>query len=452
MLSISPTALRLVTLASLLGATACGDTLSGPKLDNDPNNPTAVTVGALLSSVQTALWSQMESQLPRTACVWMQQCSAQTNNLQLGTYGIGDGSTWVYAWQQTYGVGGLIDLRRLQRLTLARADSATAGVAAVMEAMLVGLAADVWGDIPYAKAVDSTVTAPPLDPQQDVYAHVQAKLDTAIAWLAATGPTNVGPGTAEPVYGGDKDKWTRLAHTLKARFHLHTAEVLGDPAYAAALAEGQLGLQDGEDYTSHHTTVITESNAWYQYTTTQAPDYMAAGKYLVDLLQATGDPLLPVYFASNGSGTYQGAGPGEALDPGTVSGFGAARVDPAFAQPVVAAVENRLILAEAEYRTNPAQGLATLEAVRAARGLAPLSPAPTGAAILQAIITEKYIQLFQTPEVWNDYKRTCYPALVPWSGATAIPGRIVYPLDERNANSSIPGPGPARNWNDPNGC
>ena len=63
-----------------------------------------------------------------------------------------------------------------------------------------------------------------------------------------------------------------------------------------------------------------------------------------------------------------------------------------------------------------------------------------------------YIALFQNMEVWNDYKRTCLPALTPATGASQIPVRLVYPLSERTANPSIPGSGPARNWNDPNPC
>ena len=67
-------------------------------------------------------------------------------------------------------------------------------------------------------------------------------------------------------------------------------------------------------------------------------------------------------------------------------------------------------------------------------------------------MTEKYIRLFQSPETWSDYRRTCLPALVPAPGSAFIPARFVYPLSERNANTSIPDAGPLQNWNDPNPC
>ena len=45
---------------------------------------------------------------------------------------------------------------------------------------------------------------------------------------------------------------------------------------------------------------------------------------------------------------------------------------------------------------------------------------------LNDIMTEKYIALFQNAESWNDYKRTCLPALTPAVGKAVIPGRFLY--------------------------
>jgi hypothetical protein len=72
----------------------------------------------------------------------------------------------------------------------------------------------------------------------------------------------------------------------------------------------------------------------------------------------------------------------------------------------------------------------------------------SGSDLLVEILQEKYIALFQSPEVWNDYKRTCYPNLAPVSQAQGgnIPPRYLY--DERGVNPNIP-PDPVRNWNDP---
>jgi hypothetical protein len=147
----------------------------------------------------------------------------------------------------------------------------------------------------------------------------------------------------------------------------------------------------------------------------------------------------------------------------TISAVDGTRNSPTFRQPFVTYAENQLILAEAYNQTaNDAAAVTELNKERAAAGLGAI--AATGPALLDAIMTEKYVALFQNVEVWNDYKRTCTPALVvytgPGSGAIngTIPGRFYYGSNERNTNPNIPPPSTQvatngfRNRNDPNPC
>jgi len=90
-------------------------------------------------------------------------------------------------------------------------------------------------------------------------------------------------------------------------------------------------------------------------------------------------------------------------------------------------------------------------------------------ATLQNIIEEKYVTLFLNPEVWNDYKRTCFPSIAPAPTSSApgsaprttpIPGRLPYGLSEINANPNLPTTSStgvtisttSQNPNDPNAC
>jgi starch-binding outer membrane protein, SusD/RagB family len=444
-------ATAMLGLGAGLGTTACGDFLTGPKLSDNPNRPVTATNANLLVASQTNLSGVIEGHFGRTICVWMQQCSGtrlQYNSL--GQYIVGDDDYFI-PWSQIYGGGGLVDLRRLQSQALATGDSAYSGVAKVLEAWFIGLATDAWGDVPYSQAADSNFPTPVLDPQEQVYAALQTRLDEAIASMNATNPGASPPGLEDLVYGGDLAKWTALAYTLKARYYLHTAEQLGAPAYAAALAAAVNGIGDPTgDYLAFHGSGTTESNL-YSLFTTQWVDYLSAGKALLDLLQSTGDPRLSEYFDPNADGDFVGADPGEdvGVSPSPLS---STRLDPAFPQPLATWAENQLIIAEAAFQSGD-EGTArtSLDAVRADAGLGSVGGV-SGAALLQAIMTEKYIRTFQSPEAWNDYRRTCLPALAPAPGSTFIPGRLTYPLSERNANSSIPDGGPLRNWNDPNPC
>ncbi|HZM27928.1 MAG TPA: SusD/RagB family nutrient-binding outer membrane lipoprotein [Gemmatimonadales bacterium] len=430
-----------------LGSSACSDFLTGPKLSDNPNRPTVANNANLLVSAETNLSFQSESHLARTICIWMQQCAGTNKQyLSLGLYITGDDDYYYDGWIDAYTRGGLLDLRRIQHDALQVADSAYAGVAYVLEAWLMGQTSDVWGDIPYSQAADSTVAHPAPDPQQRVYETVQAKLDTAIIFLNTT---TAPPGGEDLVYEGDVTKWAALANTLKARFYLHTAE--RDPtAYQKAFTAASSGITDATgagDYLAYHSSAVTtENNIWHQFVAVSWPQYLSAGKFLVDTLNALADPRISQYFAENSDGVFVGAAPGQnvGVNPSELS---ETRLDAGFRQPFVTYVENELILAEAAFRIGDASAGTHLNNARTAQGLTALVTVD-----LPTIMLEKYIALFQNMEVWNDYKRTCLPDLTPATGASQIPVRLVYPLSERTANPSISGAGPARNWNDPNPC
>ena len=445
-------ATAVIGLSAVLGIAGCGDYLTGPKLSDNPNRPVAATNANLLVASQTNLAGVMEGHLGRSICVWMQQCAGtRLQYASLGQYIVGDDDYFI-PWSQIYGPGGLVDLRLLQRQALATGDSAYAGVAKVLEAWFVGTAADVWGDVPYSQAADSTFPTPVPDPQEQVYGALQATLDAAIASMNASNIGGGPPGVEDLVYEGDLAKWTALAYTLKARYHLHTAERLGATAYAAALAAASNGIADPSgDYLTYHSLASTEGNLYFQFTN-QWQDYLSAGKALLDLLQSTDDPRLSEYFDPNADGDFVGADPGQDIGVAP-SPLSATHLDPSFRQPLATWAENQLIIAEAANQTGADPvARASLNAVLLDAGLAPVGSGVSGAALLQAIMTEKYIRLFQSPESWSDYRRTCLPALVPAPGSTFIPARFVYPLSERNANTSIPDGGPLQNWNDPNAC
>ena len=75
-------------------------------------------------------------------------------------------------------------------------------------------------------------------------------------------------------------------------------------------------------------------------------------------------------------------------------------------------------------------------------GLASSATGVTGAALLDSIMMEKYVVMFQNIEVLSDYRRTCIPTLAPVTpnvlSLNAVPGELFYPQTERNANANIP--------------
>ena len=425
-------------------AAGCESFLTCDECVNDPNRPTEATADLLFQGVQSVVWYEQTGEDPRLISMWMQQMMGTDRQYQsLATYASYVEGT--FEWDRAY--GGLLDIRKIQEIV--EGNRVYTGVTQVMEALLVGTLADHFGDIPYSEAVGES-TEPALDDQMDVYAAIQSLLDEAIANL--TSGQGSGPGT-DLVYGGNASKWAKMAWTLKARYHMHTAEKLGAPAYQAALTAAANGITDpANNYVARLTGSVGEQNPWYVFIEVERSGYIAAGKSLVDTLKARTDPRLSAYFVPGSDGVYRGAAVGESFS-GLLSNLSETRIDPGFDQPIVTAAENLLIWAEAAYQTgDQVTALQKLNQARALDGLGPVVLA--GLDLYRGIMIEKYIQLFQSLEVWNDYKRTCYPNLAPGPNfGGIIPARAYYPTDERQTNTNIPSVDeqPLRNDNDPAG-
>lgn len=461
------------TLAGLAAATlavsGCSDFLTGAGIDENPNQPVTATTQQLFVAAQAQAFVRQEGQIARTGVMFVQQLSG-TNNQQkdYGSSYLNTESAYSGMFSGFYTGGGLVDWRRVQAESRAAGDQQFEGIAKVWEALQMGTAASVWGDIPYREAVGEA-TAPALDPQQQVYADMQALLSEAITLMGGKGP---GPAGNDLVFGGNTARWTRVAYTLKARFHMHTAERLGASAYQAALAAAQNGInempsvadatnqQGAGNLRTFHGTTEQEGNLWGQFIVARS-DLAAGLEFATILNRRTSDPRRAGYFTLINDTIACG---GAAKSPCIIGAnrFGAASTTPSivatarrpynFRQPIVTWEENQLIMAEAKLALGDPTAITHVNNVRASVGL----PALGGPATLPMIMEEKYIALFQNIEVWNDYKRTCFPAILPAGAPVAkeIPGRLPYGLSERQSNKNIPLPNaqPLRNWNDPNPC
>jgi hypothetical protein len=180
----------------------------------------------------------------------------------------------------------------------------------------------------------------------------------------------------------------------------------------------------------------------------------------VNLLQSRNDPRLPIYFdrTPGASGTFVGSNPGQnnaAASQLSTTGVGSA----GYNQPIVLCAENQFILAETYYyqgRTADAQaalraGVACQQGLFGITGIQ-VQASATGTALLSEIITQKYIALFLNAEAYNDYKRTCLPAIRTFNGQP-VPRRLLYGQTERQTNRNIANePQGVANTNDPNGC
>ena len=276
--------------------------------------------------------------------------------------------------------------------------------------------------------------------------------------------------------------WTKVAHSLKARYYMHTAEV-DNTAYAKALAQANLGIRSNADnWTAVHSTTSTEQNLWYQFDR-ERQDHIVAGFYLVNLLNngtpanlADDDPRLPIYFTTATGATFGGqyigskTGQTQAGDPETAASHlrvtAGSPTAADFNLPIISWSETAAIGAEAALKSGGSVATQTawyneliaaqqnFWGVNLAGKVPDYAALGTDAARLAAIIQQKYIALFLSPETWNDYKRTCLPAITTAVAGERVPARLFYPQTERQSNPNVPDVNeqPARNDNDPNAC
>ena len=197
---------------------------------------------------------------------------------------------------------------------------------------------------------------------------------------------------------------------------------------------------------------------WAQFQNTSFGNDLVAGAALVNIMTAQNDQRIPEYFAKNPAGTYGGydvsTGTTDAKLISPLVGAGLYQGDD-FEQPIITYDETQLIIAEAAFQGGDKASAATaFNSVRARYGKSSISSATLA---LNDIMTEKYILMYQNPEAWNDYKRTCLPALKPALGKSRIPGRLFYGQTEEQTNPNTPSSNSqnlftVRNANDPNAC
>jgi len=328
-------------------------------------------------------------------------------------------------WSDNGYAGGLYDLKIIIDKTEASSPH-YAGVAKVMTAMYLGHFTDIWGNIPYSDAMKGADGLnPSYDSQAQIYASIMTLLDEAIANMAATA-SSTKPGAEDLVYAGNLTRWTKLAHSLKARYMNHLSK---KPDYnpAAILTEVAAGLSSNADDARITFQVSPNTNPWYQFNTQRA-GYISQFGTMYTLMEGKNDPRISLYRSADSS---EMPAYGSETSPLNLMTY----------------AELKFIEAEVRQRQSSGAGTALISAVDAnmsALGvpsaaattyLNALAANPT----LEQVMNEKYVAMFSHVEAWTDWRRTNYPTLAVYPGAqyAEIPRRLPYPQNERLYNSNF---------------
>ena len=470
-----PVSTYIIIVAALLTAGSCKKFTEG--LNTSPNSPTSAPYKLVLNGAQVSAILVYEGNLARVAGIFSRSFTgADRQYVSLNNYN-SSSSDYNDTWDNLYSIViGQLKIVELQ--SQAVNDKATTGIAQVMLAQAFGLAADLWGDVPFREAGDAAkYPTPKFDKQADVYAGVQSLLDSAIDNLQA----HVGNGPAEKdiYFQSDPDKWVAVAYTLKARYYLHTKE------YANAIANAQQGIASptGNMMDPHGTSYTADFNIYYAFLSYDRVGYMnAEGATAASWL----DPSSATYRGDAKTDEtarfeylYQSDLNTTGLDPNVLSNFDGwgnpSNQDGFFAGstpfPLVTFEENQLILAEALLKNTAPDAATALQALNKHRQymatggyinsgylpdgyqyddyvLVDFSPGgmanPTASglgqeqALLRKILEEKYVSTVGQIEQFNDVRRTKNLLGIPPTTGSKLPQRFLYPQDEINTNTNTP--------------
>lgn len=444
-------------------------------LNQNPNNPTSAPYQYILTGAEVATIILQTGEPARESGIFAGQFTGfDRQHLALNNYLV-TATTFDSTWRVIFR-----DILRNIRVAEASAresgiDGVALGILQVLEALDLGTATSLFGDIPYDQAGSLEFENPEFESQIVIYGKIQTLLDDAIVNLASG--TGRPPASTEIYFDGNAVAWTQVAYTLKARFFMHTKEY--PSAYTAALnGIGSNGSTHTNNMKSPHGTATDDANLYYQFFALASrkndlvtSDFFAS---LIDFNNAT-NPI-PANYRGN-SKTNETARYNYLLQT-TVVGIqpnfntnGFAQID-APAQ-IVTYAENLLILAEAGARENFATGLGYLNAFRAymanggyltnpvmanvkydpyvaadfnSTGIENMDGISSDNALLREILEERYITLFGQIEVFNDTRRTQNEIIVrvpvlPNIGSI-LPQRFLIGDSEIDSNKNTPNPIP----------
>lgn len=271
--------------------TSCGDNLSELNLDpnTSPNAPAAQVLTAGIGYYGIALDGYVNEADAILAQYWAG--GPGVNVLDIERYAIepGDYNTeWAFSYRQA-----LTDLNYAK----VNGSAAQALAAEILSVSIFQSLVDHYGDIPYSEAlqgIEGTLT-PSFDSAESVYSDLIARLDVAIADLAAN---DVLLGAEDLVYGGNLDGWAKFANSLKLRLLMRQSTV--DSSVEAEvidlISKGNFISSAADMATIEFAGAAGDWNPQYARREQGIGQFYCASNSIVAVMDELADPRLTVMF------------------------------------------------------------------------------------------------------------------------------------------------------------
>jgi hypothetical protein len=413
-------------------------------INQDPTRPGGanVEIAALVPALQAQSHRNQAAALARHAGIIMQHWEgSDAQQLQYTAYNIGeDGPGSNTIWESGFYTGAMRDADDIIKRANANDEFNTRGVAKIYMAINLGMATNTWGNVPYSEAfLGEENLSPKYDDQEEIYGALQDLLSGAIVDLNAEDPA----GIRGSLVAGSNDDWIKAAHGLKARFYIQQTSVNNDAAQFA-LEESRMAMENNSDQLDFLFENTQNGGNPLALFGIGRPNTMIVSDFFVELME--NDPRKDLFMEENPGGDFL------FFNSNNVNLFWAQLDSPS---PVISFAELKFIEAESKARLNEDAAEELNAAIRSnmeylgtpetliSAYLSTINLSGSMDEKIRLIIIEKYKALYgqNAVGVWNDYRRTGYPVIIPNpAGANGnnpsgiVPRRLLYPISERLGN------------------
>lgn len=238
--------IRTILSATLvvLSVSSCSDFLD---INTDPNNPLDARLDQVLPTVQTVIFEALGNGGGGMSDITSQfvHHTVQRGNNNFYFFA-GNEFNIANAWPNLY-AGALKDLDVMIEKGNERSSFHYLGIAQTLKAYTYSIMVDLWGKAAYFEFGQGTENPfPSFDDGAAVYADLFLLLNEATTNLAKDAAES--PGADDLIYGGDVEKWLRLANSLKLKLYnqVRLTSLYDATAVANIIADDNL-LGDVED-------------------------------------------------------------------------------------------------------------------------------------------------------------------------------------------------------------
>lgn len=355
----------------------------------------------------------------------------------------------------------LNDIRTVKQQALAEGNTKYYLMATVLEVEASQVLTDIYDDIPYTEANNTSILYPKFNTGKETYDLMIADLKLALSkdLNASVGDD---PGKDDFIFGGDMAKWTKFGNTLLLKLYTRLTEV--DPTLAQSgittLINSGAEFLDVDAAMTQFEDAADRSNPLYESDRRQLNTTLnlRASKTLYTYLQTNEDPRLNKYYGV-GNPNNQGDFLNSATNLSLVSLWA---TTPFY---FISAEESYFLQAEAltryyggagakekydlgvaanfaKYQTSTTIGSVTVPAIGTPTALLAAGGKyafPTGtAAQIKAIITQKWIASFPGNgyESFFEQNRTGYPEVsaVPQTSESYVPGEFAISVNSQTGD------------------